>query len=83
MAPSTTKQWTVDGKDGFDSLKFHEKAPISSLGDKDVLVHFYAASLNYRDLIITKVISSRLCSKIQISNPLMCRANTRSPQLIT
>jgi NADPH:quinone reductase-like Zn-dependent oxidoreductase len=57
MAPSTTKQWTVEGKNGFDGLKFHEKAPIPSLGEKDVLVHFYAASLNYRDLAIPKVIS--------------------------
>lgn len=55
MAPPTTKQWTVEGQNGFDSLKFNEKAPIPSLGDKDVLVHFYAASLNYRDLIIAKV----------------------------
>jgi len=57
MAPSTIKQWTVEGKNGFDGLKFHEKAPIPSLGEKDVLVHFYAASLNYRDLAIPKVIS--------------------------
>lgn len=55
MAPSTTKQWTVEGKEGFESLKLNEKAPIPSLGDRDVLVHFYAASLNYRDLIIPKV----------------------------
>lgn len=79
MAPSTTKQWTVEGKNGFDSLKFHEKAQIPSLGEKDVLVHFYAASLNYRDLAIPKVISWRFCSRTQISNPLMCRVNTRSP----
>lgn len=38
MAPSTTKQWTVQGKNGFDSLKWDEKAPVPSLGDKDVLV---------------------------------------------
>jgi len=56
MAPSTTKQWTVEGRNGFDSLKFNEKAPIPSLGEKDILVHFYSASLNYRDLAIPKVI---------------------------
>lgn len=52
MAPSTTKQWTVEGKSGFDSLKFNEKADIPTLGDHDVLVNFHYVSLNYRDLII-------------------------------
>ena len=56
MAPSTTKQWTSEGKDGFDSLKLNEKAPIPNLGEKDVLVHFYSVSLNYRDLIIPLVV---------------------------
>ena len=55
MAPSTTKQWSIVGKDGFDSLKFEERAEIPSLGDHDVLVNFHYASLNYRDLIIPKV----------------------------
>ncbi|KAL8962970.1 MAG: hypothetical protein Q9193_000709 [Seirophora villosa] len=54
MAPTTTKQWTVAGKSGFDSLKFEEKAQISPLGEHDVLVHFHYVSLNYRDLIIPK-----------------------------
>lgn len=54
MAPSTTKQWTVHGKDGFDALKWDDKAPIAPLGDKDVLVKIHAASLNFRDLIIPK-----------------------------
>ncbi|KAH7116037.1 hypothetical protein B0J11DRAFT_115728 [Dendryphion nanum] len=54
MAPTTAKQWTVEGKNGFDSLKFNEKAPVPQLGDKDVLVKFYSASLNYRDVIIPK-----------------------------
>ena len=55
MSPSTTKQWTVQGQNGFDSLKFNEKAEVPQLGENDVLVHFFAASLNYRDLIIPKV----------------------------
>lgn len=38
MAPSTIKQWTVEGKSGFDALKFNESAPIGQIGDKDVLV---------------------------------------------
>jgi len=54
MAPSTTKQWTVQGKSGFDALKFDEAAQIPEIGDKDVLVKIHAASLNYRDLIIPK-----------------------------
>ncbi|KAL8720059.1 MAG: hypothetical protein Q9225_003027 [Loekoesia sp. 1 TL-2023] len=54
MAPTTTKQWTVAGKNGFDSLKFDEKAQVAHLGDHDVLVHFHYVSLNYRDLIIPK-----------------------------
>lgn len=54
MAPSTTKQWKVEGKSGFDALKFDESAPIPKLGDKDVLVKINGASLNYRDLIIPK-----------------------------
>jgi hypothetical protein len=38
MAPSTTKQWTIEGRSGFDALKFNESAPIPKIGDKDVLV---------------------------------------------
>jgi len=36
--PTTTKQWTIEGKTGFESLKLNEKAPVPQLGDKDVLV---------------------------------------------
>ncbi|EFQ88163.1 hypothetical protein PTT_16078 [Pyrenophora teres f. teres 0-1] len=54
MAPTTTKAWTVQGQDGFDSLKFNEQAKIPEMGDMDVLVKIHAASLNYRDLIIPK-----------------------------
>jgi len=52
MVPKTQKQWNVQGQNGFDSLKLNEKAPVPELGDRDVLVKFQAASLNYRDLII-------------------------------
>lgn len=54
MAPQTAKQWTIQGSNGFDSLIFNENAPVPKLGDKDVLVRFHAASLNYRDLVIPK-----------------------------
>lgn len=53
--PKTTKAWTVQGRNGFDSLKFHEDRPIPELGDRDVLVRIQAVSLNYRDIIIPKV----------------------------
>ena len=36
--PSTTKSWIVDGKNGFDSLKFEESKQIPKLGDDQVLV---------------------------------------------
>ncbi|MCJ1426032.1 hypothetical protein MMC29_003934 [Sticta canariensis] len=52
MTPSHTKQWTVHGKNGFDSLRWNEKAEIPRLGDNDVLVHFYYASPSYRELCI-------------------------------
>lgn len=62
MAPSVTRQWTIEEISGagqasrFDKLHLNEAAEIPGLGDYDVLVHFYYASLNYRDLIIAKVI---------------------------
>lgn len=52
--PQTQKQWTVEGKTGFDALKFNESAPVPEVGEQEVLVRFHAASLNYRDLIIPK-----------------------------
>ena len=38
MAPSTTKEWRVEGKTGFECLKLNESASIPKIGDKDVLV---------------------------------------------
>lgn len=38
MAPSTMKQWTVAGQNGFDSLQFHEQVQVPELGETDVLV---------------------------------------------
>jgi NADPH:quinone reductase-like Zn-dependent oxidoreductase len=54
MAPDTMHQWTVQGTDGFDSLKLDKNAPIPKVTERSVLVKFHAASLNYRDLIIPK-----------------------------
>lgn len=53
------KAWTVEGKDGFESLKFNRKGSVPELGQHDVLVRFHYASLNYRDLIIPKVCNAR------------------------
>ncbi|KAF1985077.1 NAD(P)-binding protein [Aulographum hederae CBS 113979] len=54
MAASTEygREWKVVGTTGFDSLQYNEKALVPRLGDKEVLVRFKAASLNYRDLVI-------------------------------
>jgi len=52
--PKTNKVWTIEGKDGFESLKLNKEAPVPQPSDYEVLVKFHAASLNYRDLIIPK-----------------------------
>jgi NADPH:quinone reductase-like Zn-dependent oxidoreductase len=52
--PKTGKAWTIEGSDGFDSLKLNNEAPVPQPTDYEVLVKFHAASLNYRDLIIPK-----------------------------
>lgn len=36
--PQTQKQWLVDGRDGFDSLKFQESAPVPKPSAHQVLV---------------------------------------------
>ena len=59
MAPKTQQQWTIEGRDGFDSLKLTTNAPMPELSDHDVLVQFHAVSLNYRDLAIPKVCGMR------------------------
>jgi NADPH:quinone reductase-like Zn-dependent oxidoreductase len=53
-APKTTKAWTIQGFNGFNSLKLNEKVAVPEVSDYEVLVKFHAASLNYRDLIIPK-----------------------------
>ncbi|KAE8389091.1 chaperonin 10-like protein [Aspergillus alliaceus] len=48
------KQWVVENKDNdFDGLAYKD-APVPKVGEREVLVKLYAASLNYRDLIIPK-----------------------------
>lgn len=54
--PPSQKQWVVERTDkDFDGLVCRE-APVPKVGDNDVLVKLRGASLNYRDLIIPKVL---------------------------
>ncbi|KAI0147044.1 putative zinc-containing alcohol dehydrogenase [Xylariaceae sp. FL1272] len=50
------RQWTLKKQEGFENSLEYENVPITSpgsLGPKDVLVKMYAASLNYRELLIS------------------------------
>lgn len=53
----TFKQWTLHDPKGIESLVYGEAAfpKTEDLGEHDVLVKLHAASLNYRDLAITRV----------------------------
>ena len=56
MAPSTHKQWIVEGPDkGKDGLVLQENKPVPGIAENEVLVKLQAASLNFRDLAISKV----------------------------
>lgn len=54
-----TARWILPSQNGIDSLTFEENAPIPELGPEEVLVKMHAASINYRDLVITKVSTIR------------------------
>lgn len=57
---TTAKQWEMRGETkGFDELHFID-TPIPNPGQYEVLVKFYAASLNYRDITIPKVSKTHL-----------------------
>jgi hypothetical protein len=56
MAPKSTSQWIVKGTGGFDDLELKENVPIPELEPHEVLVQFKYASINYRDVIIPKVL---------------------------
>ncbi|KAK3346382.1 hypothetical protein B0T25DRAFT_278173 [Lasiosphaeria hispida] len=52
--PTTQKQWLIQDKDhDFDGLVYQD-SPVPKVGENEVLVKLYGASLNYRDLIIPK-----------------------------
>ncbi|KAI9739027.1 MAG: hypothetical protein M1834_007239 [Cirrosporium novae-zelandiae] len=52
MTDKTIAKWTLESQQGIESLVFDKAAKIPCLGELDVLVRIYAASLNYRDLVI-------------------------------
>ena len=55
MTPTKTARWVLKGTNGLSSLAYEAEADVPSIGPEEVLVELKAASLNYRDLVITKV----------------------------
>lgn len=58
MAATLNRQWRLNGFTGFDSLVLKEDG-IPEVGDLDVLVRWNYASLNYRDLVVSKVFQNK------------------------
>jgi NADPH:quinone reductase-like Zn-dependent oxidoreductase len=56
MAPQSTSQWAVKGTGGFDDLEFQNNVSLRELESHEVLVQFKYASINYRDILIPKVL---------------------------
>ncbi|QDS67550.1 hypothetical protein FKW77_003010 [Venturia effusa] len=54
VLPTHTARWTLPTQNGIDSLKYEGSASIPDLREEEVLVEMHAASINYRDLVITK-----------------------------
>ncbi|KAK0105341.1 hypothetical protein ONS95_004279 [Cadophora gregata] len=52
--PTVFKEWRLEGQNGIDNLICGDAEMPTKLNDHDVLVKIYAASLNYRDLVIAK-----------------------------
>lgn len=48
------KQWVLEGSQGVESLQLKD-VPVPEPGDYEILVKFYAASLNFRDIMIANV----------------------------
>ena len=53
--PTSFRRWIIRAAENFEGLDFHENVPIPEVGENEVLVKFYAASLNFRDVIISRV----------------------------
>lgn len=56
--PKYTSAWVLSSQDGISSLNYVEHLDLPALKEDEVLVQIYAASLNHRDLMITKVTRS-------------------------
>ncbi|KAI0481652.1 hypothetical protein F4859DRAFT_529406 [Xylaria cf. heliscus] len=56
MSTQSTGQWTLLSQNGLDALQYDPNGTKSEqdLGPDDVLVELHAASLNYRDLVVTQ-----------------------------
>ncbi|KIW01338.1 uncharacterized protein PV09_07110 [Verruconis gallopava] len=54
MAPTKTARWILRAQTGLDGLVYQESSPIPEVKADEVLVELHAASLNYRDLVVTK-----------------------------
>lgn len=61
MAPTTHRQWTVEGQTGFESLKLDEKASVPQLGDKDVLVKSMIEMFSSKNLSGANELHSTFC----------------------
>jgi hypothetical protein len=70
--PEITDQSVVTGTNGFDNLQLQKDIPIPEFGEHDALVQIQAMSLDYRDLIMPRVIQS-LQPKKHITGPLIAR----------
>lgn len=65
MSNASFRRWTVvenqdAGNENGLSLKLNTDAELPKLGAEDVLVEMHAASLNYRDLAVLKVVTHQL-----------------------
>lgn len=54
--PQQTAAWVLREQKGVDGLEFVQDLPILAIREDEVLLKIYAASLNYRDVVIVKVI---------------------------
>lgn len=86
--PIHTARWTLPSQNGIDSLRYEESVSIPELKDDEVLVEMHAASINYRDLVITKVSHSNnkpiitLTCALFLTNPQSAETFPLSPSLI-
>jgi hypothetical protein len=53
--PQHTAAWVLNRQDGIEGLEYVKQLRLPAVGDEEILVQIHAASLNSRDLMITKV----------------------------